>query len=105
VPGETPRCRPAIMLRTRSVGSESVCHTYWYVYFGQGNVAQNIFEGDAPATASAAERIPAFRHRQKTTVKQILGMFWPEGMTVQRSRAGTVGRSRSVPAGGTLGFA
>src|ERR1700760_184349 len=27
---------------------ESVCHTYWYVYFGQGNVAQTIFEGDAP---------------------------------------------------------
>ena len=27
---------------------ESVCHTYWYVYSGQGNVAQNIFEGDPP---------------------------------------------------------
>jgi hypothetical protein len=27
---------------------ESVCHTYWYVPFGQGNVAQNILEGDAP---------------------------------------------------------
>jgi hypothetical protein len=26
----------------------NVCHTYWYVPFGQGNVAQNIFEGDAP---------------------------------------------------------
>jgi hypothetical protein len=26
----------------------NVCHTYWYVYFGQGNVAQNIFEGDQP---------------------------------------------------------
>ncbi|WNG90881.1 hypothetical protein [Mycobacterium sp. ITM-2016-00318] len=27
---------------------ESVCHTYWYVYSGQGNVAHNIFEGEAP---------------------------------------------------------
>jgi hypothetical protein len=27
---------------------EGVCHTYWYVPFGQGNVAQNILEGDAP---------------------------------------------------------
>ena len=27
------------------VWDETVCHTYWYVYFGQGNVAQNIFEG------------------------------------------------------------
>lgn len=26
----------------------SVCHTYWYVYHGQGNVAQNIFEGEVP---------------------------------------------------------
>lgn len=27
---------------------ESVCHTYWYVYHGQGNVASNIFEGEVP---------------------------------------------------------
>jgi len=30
------------------VWDENVCHTYWYVYFGQGNVAQNIFEGETP---------------------------------------------------------
>jgi hypothetical protein len=30
------------------VWDESVCHTYWYVYPSQGNVAQNIFEGDTP---------------------------------------------------------
>lgn len=30
------------------VWDESVCHTYWYVYSGQGNVAHNIFEGEAP---------------------------------------------------------
>ena len=36
-------------LRTNPVvWDPNVCHTYWYVYFGQGNVAQNIFEGDAP---------------------------------------------------------
>lgn len=36
-------------LRTNPVVWDSnVCHTYWYVYFGQGNVAQNIFEGEAP---------------------------------------------------------
>ena len=28
------------------VWDESVCHTYWYVYSGQGNVAHNIFEGE-----------------------------------------------------------
>lgn len=30
------------------VWDENVCHTYWYVYSGQGNVAQNIFEGEVP---------------------------------------------------------
>ncbi len=30
------------------VWDENVCHTYWYMYFGQGNVAQNIFEGETP---------------------------------------------------------
>lgn len=30
------------------VWDENVCHTYWYVYHGQGNVADNIFEGDTP---------------------------------------------------------
>lgn len=33
------------------VWDESVCHTYWYVYFGQGNVADNIFEGEVPPPA------------------------------------------------------
>src|SRR4051812_7524174 len=31
------------------VWDNNVCHTYWYVYHGQGNVAHNIFEGEAPA--------------------------------------------------------
>jgi hypothetical protein len=30
------------------VWDNNVCHTYWYVYSGQGNVAHNIFEGEAP---------------------------------------------------------
>jgi hypothetical protein len=30
------------------VWDNNVCHTYWYVYHGQGNVAQNIFEGPLP---------------------------------------------------------
>jgi len=44
-------------LRTNPVEwDRNVCHTYWYVYFGQGNVAQNIFEGDAP---------PPLRHHRR----------------------------------------
>jgi len=30
------------------IWDNSVCHTYWYVYPGQGNVAENIWEGDGP---------------------------------------------------------
>jgi hypothetical protein len=30
------------------IWDNNVCHTYWYVYFGQGNVAQNIWEGEGP---------------------------------------------------------
>ena len=26
----------------------NVCHTYWYVYHGQGNAAQNLWDGDNP---------------------------------------------------------
>ena len=30
------------------VWDNNVCHTYWYVLEGQGNVANNIFEGEVP---------------------------------------------------------
>src|SRR5271156_1614768 len=30
------------------IWDNSVCHTYWYVNSGQGNVAHNIFGGEVP---------------------------------------------------------
>lgn len=30
------------------IWDESICHEYWFVYFGQGNVAQNIWDGPNP---------------------------------------------------------
>jgi hypothetical protein len=30
------------------VWDDSICHTYWYVYSGQGNVAHNIWDGELP---------------------------------------------------------
>jgi hypothetical protein len=30
------------------IWDNTVCHEYWYVYFGQGNVAQNIWDGPDP---------------------------------------------------------
>jgi hypothetical protein len=48
---------------------ESVCHTYWYVYFGQGNVAQNIFEGDVRPRLRR-RRIPVRSSSTETTVSR-----------------------------------
>ncbi|MBE1548025.1 hypothetical protein GGC64_002033 [Mycobacterium sp. OAS707] len=56
------------------VWDESVCHTYWYVYFGQGNVAQNIFEGDTPPPPPPPPP-PALINRDNCA--QILGIFCP----------------------------
>ena len=30
------------------IWDNNVCHEYWYVYHGQGNVAQNIWDGPNP---------------------------------------------------------
>ena len=55
---------------------ESVCHTYWYVYFGQGNVAQNIFEGATPPAPVPYNPGPFVIDR--SNCQQILGMFCPK---------------------------
>ena len=56
------------------IWDEGVCHTYWYVYFGQGNVAQNIFEGDTPPPPPPPPP-PALINRDNC--QQILGIFCP----------------------------
>jgi len=56
---------------------ESVCHTYWYVYSGQGNVAQNIFEGDAPPPPPPPTDPGPFVI-DRDNCQQILGMFCPK---------------------------
>jgi hypothetical protein len=56
------------------VWDESVCHTYWYVYFGQGNVAQNIWDGDTPPPPPPPPP-PALINRDNCA--QILGIFCP----------------------------
>lgn len=46
-PGDAPV--PTGNIRVNPViWDENVCHDYWYVYHGQGNVAQNIWEGPNP---------------------------------------------------------
>jgi hypothetical protein len=56
------------------VWDESVCHTYWYVYFGQGNAAQNIWDGDTPPPPPPPPP-PALINRDNCA--QILGIFCP----------------------------
>jgi hypothetical protein len=58
------------------IWDNNACHTYWYVYFGQGNVAQNIFEGDAPPPPPPPPP-PALINRDNC--QQILGIFCPRG--------------------------
>ncbi|ORW49001.1 hypothetical protein [Mycobacterium paraense] len=52
----------------------NVCHTYWYVYPGQGNVANMIFEGDAPPPPPPPAP-PGLINRDNC--QQILGIFCP----------------------------
>ena len=64
-------------LRTNPVvWDANLCHTYWYVYFGQGNVAQNIFEGDAPPPPPPPPPPALISTREQC--EQILGIFCPK---------------------------
>jgi len=56
------------------IWDNNVCHTYYYVYFGQGNVAQNIWDGDNPPPPPPPAP-PALIN--KDNCQQILGMFCP----------------------------
>ena len=54
----------------------NACHTYWYVCFGQGNVAQNIFEGEVPPPPPPPTDPGPFVI-DRNNCQQILGMFCP----------------------------
>ncbi len=56
------------------VWDTNICHTYYYVYFGQGNVAQNIWDGDNPP-APPPPAPPGLINRDNC--RQILGIFCP----------------------------
>lgn len=51
----------------------NICHTYWYVYPGQGNVANLIWDGDNPPPKPQAP--PGLINRDNC--RQILGIFCP----------------------------
>ncbi|WP_144207067.1 hypothetical protein [Mycobacterium tilburgii] len=53
------------------VWDNNICHTYYYVYFGNGNFAQNVWEGDDPPSPPPAP--PGLINRDNC--QQILGIF------------------------------
>lgn len=56
------------------VWDNNICHTYYYVYFGQGNAAQNIWDGEDPPPPPPP---PPPGLINKDNCQQILGIFCP----------------------------
>jgi len=46
-PGDPPVSTGNIRINP-VIWDDTICHEYWYVYHGQGNVAQNIWDGPNP---------------------------------------------------------
>jgi hypothetical protein len=46
-PGDPPVATGNIRVNP-VIWDETICHEYWFVYHGQGNVAQNIWDGPNP---------------------------------------------------------
>jgi hypothetical protein len=53
----------------------NICHTYWYVWPGEGNVANLIWDGDNPPPPPPPPP-PALINRDNC--EQILGIFCPK---------------------------
>jgi len=54
----------------------NVCHTYWYVYPGQGNVANLIWDGDDPPPPPPPGPPALISTREQC--EAILGIFCPK---------------------------
>jgi hypothetical protein len=55
----------------------NVCHTYWFVWPGQGNVSNLIFDGVAPPPPPPPSDPGPFVI-DRSNCQQILGMFCPK---------------------------
>jgi hypothetical protein len=74
-PGDPP-VRTGNMVNDPVIWDNSVCHTYWYVNMGQGNVAHEIWEGDNPPPLPPPPPPPPFVI-DRSNCQQILGIFCP----------------------------
>ena len=61
------------------VWDNNVCHTYWYVYSGQGNVAHNIF-GRHPTGAASTSAEP----HSAPSSGVVLGPLHPDDVVPKR---------------------
>jgi hypothetical protein len=74
-PGDPP-VRTGNMVNDPVIWDSSVCHTYWYVNMGQGNVAHEIWDGDDPPAPPPPPPPPPFVI-DRSNCQQILGIFCP----------------------------
>ena len=74
-PGDPP-VRTGNMVNDPVVWDTSICHTYYRVDMGQGNVAKEIWDGDNPPGPAPPPPPPLFVI-DKSNCQQILGMFCP----------------------------
>ena len=59
------------------VWDNNVCHTYYVVAFGKGNVAQNIWDGPNPQAEIPPPPPPPWAITTRAQCEQILGIFCP----------------------------
>jgi hypothetical protein len=59
------------------IWDNNVCHTYYVVAWGQGNVAQNIWDGPDPPAPLPPPPLPPGSITTREQCEQILGMFCP----------------------------
>lgn len=74
-PGDPP-VQTGNMMNDPVVWDNGVCHTYWRVDMGQGNVAKEIWDGDNPPAPLPPPPPPPFVI-DRSNCQQILGMFCP----------------------------
>lgn len=59
------------------IWDNNICHTYYIVAFGQGNVAQNIWDGPNPPAPEPPPPPPPWAITTREQCEQVLGMFCP----------------------------
>ncbi|BBX85841.1 hypothetical protein [Mycolicibacterium aubagnense] len=75
-PGDPP-VRTGNMVNDPVIWDTSVCHTYFYVNMGDGNVAKEIWDGDNPPAPPPPPPPMPGSITTREQCEQILGMFCP----------------------------